>query len=50
MANSVAVTDPKVLMKSWTTGALLRRPPNTRVEEYECIENNQDAAHMQAKK
>jgi hypothetical protein len=44
------VTDPKVLTKPWTTGALLRRPPNTRVEEYECIENNQDAAHMQVKK
>jgi len=24
----------------------LRRPPNTRVEEYECVENNQDAAHI----
>jgi hypothetical protein len=44
------VTDPKVLTKPWTTGALLRRPPNTRVEEYECIENNQDAPHMQVKK
>ena len=44
------VTDPKVLTKTWTTGALLRRPPNTRVEEYECIENNQDAAHMPGKK
>jgi hypothetical protein len=44
------VTDPKVLTKTWTTGALLRRPPNTRVEEYECIENNQDAPHMQVKK
>jgi hypothetical protein len=40
------VTDPRVLTKPWTTGALLRRPPNTRVEEYECIENNQDAAHI----
>jgi hypothetical protein len=44
------VTDPKVLTKPWTTGALLRRPPNTRVEEYECVENNQDAPHMQVKK
>jgi hypothetical protein len=41
------VTDPKVLAKPWVTGALLRRPPNTRVEEYECIENNQDAAHIE---
>ena len=43
---TATVTDPKVLTKPWTTGALLRRPANTRVEEYECIENNQDAAHM----
>jgi hypothetical protein len=47
---AATVTDPKVLTKPWTTGALLRRPPNTRVEEYECIENNQDAAHMPPKK
>jgi hypothetical protein len=47
---TATVTDPKVLTKPWTTGALLRRPPNTRVEEYECIENNQDAPHMQVKK
>jgi hypothetical protein len=47
---TATVTDPKVLTKTWTTGALLRRPPNTRVEEYECIENNQDAPHMQVKK
>ena len=47
---TATVTDPKVLTKTWTTGALLRRPPNTRVEEYECVENNQDAAHMHVKK
>lgn len=44
---TATVTDPKVLAKPWVTGALLRRPPNTRVEEYECIENNQDAAHIE---
>ncbi len=44
---TATVTDPKTLSKPWTTGALLRRPPNTRVEEYECIENNQDAAHIE---
>jgi hypothetical protein len=43
---SATATDSKVLTKPWTTGALLRRPPNTRVEEYECIENNQDVPHM----
>lgn len=44
---TATVTDPKTLSKPWVTGALLRRPPNTRVEEYECIENNQDAAHIE---
>ena len=47
---TATVTDPKVLTKPWVTGALLRRPPNTRVEEYECIENNQDIPHMEVKK
>jgi hypothetical protein len=44
---SATVTDPKVLTKPWVTGALLRRPANTRVEEYECIENNQDVTHIE---
>lgn len=44
---AATVTDPKVLSKPWVTGALLRRPPNTRVEEYECIENNQDVSHIE---
>jgi len=44
---TATVTDPKVLTKPWVTGALLRRPPNTRVEEYECIENNQDVSHIE---
>ncbi|HEX5230168.1 MAG TPA: hypothetical protein VFW44_20790 [Bryobacteraceae bacterium] len=44
------VTDPKVMTKPWVTGAVLRRPPNTRVEEYECIENNQDVPYMEKKK
>ena len=47
---TATVTDPKVLTKPWVTGALLRRPPNTRVEEYECNENNQDVPHMDVKK
>ena len=45
---TATVTDPKVLTKPWVTGNVLRRPPNTRVEEYECIENNQDIPHMKA--
>ena len=40
------VTDPKALSKPWVTGATLRTPKGARVEEYECIENNQDPAHM----
>lgn len=46
IAYEATVTDPKVLTKPWTTGSTLRRPPFTRVEEYECIENNQDVSHM----
>jgi hypothetical protein len=40
------VTDPKALTKPWVTGVTLRTPKGARVEEYECIENNQDPAHM----
>ncbi len=46
IAYEATVTDPKVLTKPWTTGSTLRRPPHTRVEEYECAENNQDVPHM----
>ena len=40
------VSDPKALTKPWVTGATLRTPKDARVEEYECIENNQDPTHM----
>jgi len=40
------VEDPKALTKPWVTAVTLGQPPDTRVEEYECIENNQDPAHM----
>ena len=50
MTYSASVEDPKALTKPWATGVTLRTPPNTRVEEYECIENNQDPAHMAPKK
>ncbi len=46
IAYQATVDDPKALTKPWTTGTTLRTPPNARVEEYECIENNQDLAHM----
>jgi hypothetical protein len=47
---SASVEDPKALTKPWVTGATLREPKDARVEEYECIENNQDPAHMAPKK
>lgn len=40
------VTDGKALTRPWVTGATLRTPPNARVEEYECLENNQDLQFM----
>jgi len=46
LAYEATVTDPKALTKPWTTGVTLRTPKDARVEEYECIENNQDLAHM----
>jgi hypothetical protein len=50
LSYEATVDDPKALTKPWTTGATLRTPPNNaRVEEYECIENNQDVQHMRPK-
>jgi hypothetical protein len=47
IAYQARVDDPKALAKPWVTSTVLRTPPNqARVEEYECIENNQDLAHM----
>ncbi|MBV9506879.1 MAG: hypothetical protein JO323_17950 [Acidobacteriia bacterium] len=40
------VEDPGALTKPWTTGSVLRRPIDVRVEEYECIENNPDNDHI----
>jgi hypothetical protein len=42
-----AVEDSGALTKPWVTGAVLRRPVDVRVEEYECIENNPDNDHIQ---
>ncbi len=50
IAYEATVQDPKALTKPWVTGATLRTPPNARVEEYECIENNQDIPHMTPRK
>ena len=46
---AATVEDPKALTKPWHTGNVLRRPEGVRVEEYECIENNQDVAHMKGR-
>ena len=46
IAYSATVEDPKALTRAWVTGVTLRVPKDARVEEYECIENNQDPAHM----
>jgi hypothetical protein len=46
IAYEATVSDPKALTKPWITGATLRTPPNARVEEYECLENNQDIQFM----
>jgi hypothetical protein len=46
LAYSATVNDPKVLTKPWTTGVLLRRLRNARVQEYQCLGNSQDAAPM----
>ena len=43
---AATVDDPVVLTKPYSTGAVFRAPIDVRVEEYECIENNPDPAHM----
>ncbi len=39
--------DPKVLTKPWIYRTTLMRREGTRLREYECLEDNQDAAHYQ---
>ena len=46
LSYSATVEDPGALTKPWVTGAVLRRPVDVRVEEYECIENNPDNDHI----
>jgi len=49
MTYEVMAEDPQAFTKPWYTGSILRRTaPHIRVEEYECIENNQDVQHMKA--
>ena len=42
MSMQAMVEDPTALEKPYYTGAVFRRPIDVRVEEYECIENNED--------
>lgn len=46
IAYEATVTDAEALTTPWVTGATLRTPANARVEEYECLENNQDIQFM----
>jgi hypothetical protein len=46
IAYEARAEDPGALAKPWVYSVTLRQPRNARVEEYECIENNQDIAHM----
>lgn len=46
MSFEAMAEDKEALEKRYYTGAIFRRPIDVRVEEYECIENNPDPAHM----
>ena len=50
MGNTVAyearIEDPKVLTGPFVYRATLRRPPDTSVAEYECLEGNNDLPHL----
>jgi len=40
------IDDPKVLTGPFVYRTVMRRPPETRVMEYECLENNRDVPHL----
>jgi hypothetical protein len=40
------INDPKVLTGPFVYRTTMRRPPDTRVAEYECLENNIDVPHL----
>lgn len=46
IAYEATITDPKVLTQPYVYRTTLRRPPETRVMEYECLENNINLEHI----
>jgi hypothetical protein len=46
IAYEARVQDPKVLTGPFVYRATFRRPPDTRVAEYECLEGNDDTPHL----
>jgi hypothetical protein len=46
IAYEARVEDPKVLTGPFVYRTTIRRPPETRVAEYECLENNIDVPHL----
>ena len=46
IAYEARIEDPKVLTGPFVYRATMRRPPDTRVAEYVCLENNIDVPHL----
>lgn len=46
IAYEAKIEDPKVLTGPFVYRTTIRRPPETRVAEYECLENNIDVPHL----
>jgi len=46
IAYEARIEDPKVLTGPFVYRTTIRRPPETRVAEYECLENNIDLPHL----
>ena len=46
IAYEATIEDPKVLTQPYIYRTTLRRPPETRVLEYECLENNINIEHI----
>jgi hypothetical protein len=46
IAYEATIEDPKVLTQPYIYRVTLRRPPETRVMEYECLENNINLEHI----
>ena len=46
VAYEAKIEDPKVLTGPFVFRTTMQRPPDTRVAEYECLENNVDLPHL----